>query len=182
MENKIIKFKLKSGIATKDFEITLKNGEYTLNICAYGDWWDETFTNIDDLKKYLKTEWHVEDFSFLEQEKKSLNDDFEADFLNGDAVAAAEIFDKLQADNKKIKKITLKFKGIDSWNRPVFKYNKKFYGDTDNLFDYDATVYQVLKFYEENPEKIKNITYFGERFGCEPSGLPLQSDLKIVLE
>jgi len=79
------------------------------------------------------------------------------------------------------KDFVLNFRGVDSWNRPIFERNKKFYGDTCNLFAYDASSFQVLEFYKQNPQMIANISYFGEYFGCEPSGGTLRKDLKIVL-
>lgn len=47
------------------------------------------------------------------------------------------------------KDFVLNFRGIDSWNRPVFERNKQFYGDTCNLFAYDAAVDDVLGFYKK---------------------------------
>lgn len=114
-----------------------------------------------------------------EKIKQSLDDDFETDYQNGDAEAAKNI-----VDSRVIKKIILEFKGIDDWNRPIFKLKDKhlFYGDTVNLFSYSQQKNDVLDFYKENSQKIKDIIYFGQSFGCEPSSSPLQSDLKIILE
>lgn len=57
--------------------------------------------------------------------------------------------------------------GIDSWNRPVFKdlFRKEYFGSTDRLYDYDITAEKVLKDITE-----KDLTYFGNSFGCEPMG------------
>lgn len=68
--------------------------------------------------------------------------------------------------------ITVKFKGIDSWGRPVFKDTETnhYYGDTDTLFPQEAKELEVI-------EKVsaKNLVYFGHHFGCEPHGsLPLE--------
>jgi len=43
--------------------------------------------------------------------------------------------------------IIIRFYGIDSWNRPVFKRDgcKSFYGATDILFDQWVTEWEVLK-------------------------------------
>ena len=64
-------------------------------------------------------------------------------------------------------KTKVKFHGIDHFNRPIFKdiNSKQFFGDTDNLFDGDATEAEVL-----SKISSKNLTYFGDFFGCEPMG------------
>lgn len=85
------------------------------------------------------------------------------------------------------KTIKIKFVGIDSWNRPIFKTvdleKGNFYaGDSWNLFDYDATEEEVLRFYKTR-NLSEELTYFGEKFGCEPWGFPLESaKLEIVTE
>jgi hypothetical protein len=71
----------------------------------------------------------------------------------------------------------IKYVGIDSWNRPVFKsLDKKrhFYGDTHTLFAYGAEEDEVL-------EKINlyDLCYFGSRFDCEPYGTRVDN-LEIV--
>lgn len=70
-------------------------------------------------------------------------------------------------------KLVVKFTGIDSWGRPIFRsvYTSSTYlGDTDNLFSETATEEEVLSFYAQRKELIKNLRYFGTKFGCEPSG------------
>lgn len=64
----------------------------------------------------------------------------------------------------------LKFVGIDSWNRPVFKdVDKKIYfGSTDNLFDYGTTADKVYEYFGDDIEK--HLEYFGSEFDCEPHG------------
>lgn len=62
----------------------------------------------------------------------------------------------------------VKFKGIDYWNRPVFKSLDKprhFYGCTNNLFDYGAKEDEVL-----DRISVEDLCYFGSRFDCEPYG------------
>jgi len=64
-------------------------------------------------------------------------------------------------------KIKIKFEGVDSWGRPVFKdvKSQSRFGSVDVLFDHSATEKEVL-------EKISNLDlcYFGNSFGCEPMG------------
>ena len=76
----------------------------------------------------------------------------------------------------------LKFKGIDDWNRPVFMDdNGRYFGDTDHLFDYTASKDDVLNFYRNMP--LNNcICYFGQQFGCEPMGIEIKSNVKIILK
>ena len=81
-----------------------------------------------------------------------------------------------------MKDLRLKFKGIDDWNRPVFMDdNGRYFGDTDHLFDYTASKDDVLNFYRNMP--LNNcICYFGQQFGCEPMGIEIKSNVKIILE
>lgn len=81
-----------------------------------------------------------------------------------------------------MRKIKIEFYGIDSWNRPIFKSveTKSFFGDTDNLFDYDADEEKVIEFYSKN-DNIKCLSYFGTKFDCEPLGVHLEDiELEIV--
>jgi len=66
-------------------------------------------------------------------------------------------------DNIKI----VRFYGIDSWNRPVFKCDgyKSFYGSTEILCDHFVDEWEVLKKVSE-----KDLTWFGNYFDCEPMG------------
>lgn len=73
--------------------------------------------------------------------------------------------------------ISLKFAGIDSWNRPVFKGNdKKFYGSTDVLCSYHEDIFA-------DTDKLRKIfdslCYFGSRFDCEPWGTPISDEYEI---
>lgn len=75
----------------------------------------------------------------------------------------------------------VEFVGIDGFNRPCFKRvggvgkgHSYYYGSTGVLFDMDATEEQVLALITE-----KNLTFFGNRFGCEPDGFPIDVDIKI---
>ncbi|WP_229086115.1 hypothetical protein [Bacteroides ovatus] len=81
-----------------------------------------------------------------------------------------------------MKDLRLKFKGIDDWNRPVFMDdNGRYFGDTDHLFDYTASKDDVLNFYR-NMSLNNCICYFGQQFGCEPMGIEIKSNVKIILE
>lgn len=63
----------------------------------------------------------------------------------------------------------IKFKGIDSWNRPVFKaIDKKIYfGSVTTLFEYDDDPDKIIKYFKDN---INELEYFGSCFDCEPHG------------
>lgn len=80
-----------------------------------------------------------------------------------------------------MKELRLKFKGIDSWNRPVFvDENGSCFGDTDHLFDNGASKEEVLHFY--NDITLNGcISYFGQQFGCEPSGEMINPETTIIL-
>jgi hypothetical protein len=61
------------------------------------------------------------------------------------------------------KKVFLKFVGVDSWSRPIFKdaLRSEFYGSTDKLCGTPEEVSLV---------KVSDLLYFGNSFGCEPMG------------
>lgn len=62
----------------------------------------------------------------------------------------------------------LRFAGIDTWNRPVFKDNDGcFYGSIDIIFSYGAQEKEVLASVDE-----KDLLFFGGSFDCEPIGTP----------
>ena len=76
--------------------------------------------------------------------------------------------------------VKLKFRGIDDWNRPVFKdtETKSHYGSADKLFSYEATEKEVIDYFKEN---LSDLEYFGTYFGCEPNGgLPEGITFEIV--
>lgn len=76
-----------------------------------------------------------------------------------------------------MKTIKIKFAGIDSWNRPVFKSIEKpysYFGSVMELFNHDATEEQVLEKIDED-----DLVYFGGRFNCEPMGSP-SGNIEIV--
>lgn len=65
--------------------------------------------------------------------------------------------------------VNIKFKGIDDWNRPVFKdiIRALYFGSVKTLFNDNATENEVLKYLKDN---MKELEYFGDSFGCEPHG------------
>ena len=51
--------------------------------------------------------------------------------------------------------LDLKFRGIDGWNRPVFKvisekYKSLYFGDINKLWDYDTLVTTINEYYKEH--------------------------------
>lgn len=80
-----------------------------------------------------------------------------------------------------MKKLVLKFKGIDDWSRPVFvDGNGRFFGDTGHLFDYGTPADKVIAFYEDLSLH-DCICYFGRHFGCEPMGTRIEAEIEIIL-
>ena len=73
--------------------------------------------------------------------------------------------------------ITLKFRGIDGFNRPVFQGSDgKYYGSTDKLFSLMSDKREVLQ-----NIKISDLCYFGSYFDCEPMGDPIdQANFAII--
>lgn len=63
------------------------------------------------------------------------------------------------------KKIKIKFEGIDSWDRPIFKDidSEERYGSTGILCNTKKEVEAITVF---------DLCYFGNSFGCEPMGTP----------
>jgi len=85
----------------------------------------------------------------------------------------------MKKSNKPDKHINIKFRGIDDWNRPVFK-------DVDSCIHYGST---NTLFTNETPEEIniyirsniKELEYFGGSFNCEPhGGIPSNYKLNII--
>ena len=63
--------------------------------------------------------------------------------------------------------INVKFYGIDSWDRPVFKEvgKRSFYGSIDHLCSYGDSEQKVLEKVSAN-----SLVFFGSSFDCEPCG------------
>lgn len=81
--------------------------------------------------------------------------------------------------------IKIKFVGIDSWNRPIYKdvNSRTYFGATNALFGYDEE--DLAQQYIN--EHIEELTYFGQHFDCEPMGISItdfkeQTKLEIVKE
>lgn len=77
-------------------------------------------------------------------------------------------------------KILLRFAGIDSWNRPVFKSKDgSYYGSTDKIYNMDVSPETIKK-----EITVKDLVWFGNEFDCEPMGNPLDEkiDFEIIWE
>lgn len=72
------------------------------------------------------------------------------------------------------KVIKIKFRGIDSWNRPIFKAINcnDYFGSVYYLFGYDEQPEKIIDFFKD---KLDRLSYFGSHFDCEPLGLPLEN-------
>ena len=83
----------------------------------------------------------------------------------------------MATNNNQTRVLKLKFKGIDDWNRPVFKdiEKKQYYGSTDILFSFSDSEEKVLA---EITRK-EQLTWFGNSFGCEPMGCRIKDDVKV---
>lgn len=76
--------------------------------------------------------------------------------------------------------VNIKFRGIDDFNRPVFKDvdSPNHYGSTCKLFSYGVKKEEVIKYFKDNPEELE---YFGKKFNCEPNGgMPKDTTLNII--
>lgn len=73
--------------------------------------------------------------------------------------------------------VTVRFEGIDSWSRPIFKDTESNarYGDTDNLFSSGTKEAVVIK--SVTP---LDLVFFGNRFDCEPMGSLPKDTLRII--
>ena len=83
-----------------------------------------------------------------------------------------------------MRQLRVKFEGIDNFNRPVFinPATGWRYGDTDNLFAWNATEEDVVQFYNNNPKPLRDhLVIFGCKFGCEPEGIPLAKDVEVII-
>jgi hypothetical protein len=77
--------------------------------------------------------------------------------------------------------IALKFIGIDSWHRPVFKaIDAPFYcGSIDHLFDPSVPQDDIIEFFEGTIAD--HLVYFGKTFDCEPMGTSLAGFIVVII-
>ena len=68
-----------------------------------------------------------------------------------------------------IRHMDITFRGIDSWNRPVYKVVNKgiYFGSVNKLFSDDARAAEVDEYFRANLDELE---FFGDHFGCEPHG------------
>ena len=77
----------------------------------------------------------------------------------------------------------IKFRGIDDWNRPVFKDidSPIYIGDVNKLWTYNElgeNNHIINTYYKQH---IGELEFFGTSFNCEPhGGLPLHYKLNII--
>ena len=86
----------------------------------------------------------------------------------------------LEYDNNDNLIINIKFKGVDDWNRPVFKDVDRsvYFGSTNKLFDWSDSEEVIVNYFKDNPNVLE---YFGSSFNCEPNGGILKhSKLNII--
>jgi len=77
-----------------------------------------------------------------------------------------------------MKHITLDYKGIDDWNRPVFKvreFDSVYVGSVDTLFTHEER-HNIIPYFRKNKTEL---VLFGSKFNCEPMGTAIKSSLKI---
>lgn len=70
---------------------------------------------------------------------------------------------------KELKTFNIKFRGIDDWNRPVFKDIDRslYFGSVNTLFNGNEPKEDVIRFFKENKDDLE---LFGDHFNCEPHG------------
>ena len=49
---------IKSDISSQELELVLYKGKYTVNVVAYGDWYEEEFDTLEQAEQYLVETWH----------------------------------------------------------------------------------------------------------------------------
>ena len=61
----------------------------------------------------------------------------------------------------------IKFKGVDSFNRPIFKSTDRnlYFGSTNQLFSQNDSPQHII-----DNIKLNELVYFGDKFDCEPNG------------
>ena len=63
--------------------------------------------------------------------------------------------------------LRIKFKGVDSFNRPIFKPIDRdlYFGSTSQLFSQNDSPQYII-----DNIKLDELVYFGDKFDCEPDG------------
>lgn len=82
---------------------------------------------------------------------------------------------------KSIKEYNIKFKGVDDWNRPVYKVQdlEVYIGDTDNLFNWGDSKETIDAFYKKD-DNIKCLCIFGSTFNKhDPLGTNIKKNIKL---
>lgn len=77
--------------------------------------------------------------------------------------------------------LALKFEGIDSWHRPVFKAIgvPMYFGSIDHLFDHTVPEEDIIAFFEG--DLADNLVFFGNKFDCEPMGTSLEMFIVVIV-
>lgn len=76
---------------------------------------------------------------------------------------------------------TIQFKGVDPFNRPVFKVLEKSYyiGSINTLFSHNTGEQEIVDYFKEHKEEL---IFFGHSFGCEPEGGLLKSNIELIFK
>lgn len=84
--------------------------------------------------------------------------------------------------NMETKIMEIKFRGIDSFNQPIYKaVDKKFYlGTNEKLFSLNECKEVVDKYFQDE-NNLKKLIYFGSSFDCEPEGLSLNKNIQLKI-
>ena len=75
-----------------------------------------------------------------------------------------------RTDWKPVKTIKIKFRGIDHWNRPVFKDvdSNNHYGSVSALFNYEDSAEKVIAYFTDHLDELE---YFGLHLGGLVEGI-----------
>lgn len=103
--------------------------------------------------------------------------DFAFDYEEKTMISVIHSFPRGIVDLETNKKVTIyhiKFRGIDDWNRPVYKSINSaiYFGSTSTLFPDpklapNNTTEEINNYFRANRDEIE---YFGQSFDCEPHG------------
>lgn len=78
-----------------------------------------------------------------------------------------------------VKQITLDYKGVDFWSRPIFKvleFKSVYVCSVDTLFDNSDPPKKVINHFKKNKSEL---VIFGSNLDDDPLGDPIKSSLKI---